>query len=135
MGSKKKPAARPNRTECVADGSGPQIIDGFLFFGEKDLLRYELMQHKVINALQALGLKKREMEQAKVDYEQRQRMFQLEIADLASIGKTQESALRESQKSLEETYNLDLSTVTYDDVTGKIMFLGEPVRENHHGST
>ena len=114
---------------------GPIVVDGFLHFGGEDLLRYELAQAKVLNALQAIGLKRSELEKARVEFTERIRAGQAELQELAMFSSARETELRDLQKELEASYGLDLSKVTYDDVNGKIRLLGEPVRKGvkNHG--
>jgi len=114
---------------------GPSIVDGFLHFGKEDLLRYELAQAKVLNALQAIGLKRSEVERARFDFTERARVGHAEVQDLLRFASAREAELRHLQKELETSYGLDLSKATYDDVSGKIMMLGEPVRKGvkNHG--
>jgi len=114
---------------------GPSIIDGFLHFGKEDLLRYELAQAKVLNALQAIGLKRSELDRARVDFTERMRAGHAEVQELSNYSAAREGELRDLQKELATSYGLDLSKVTYDDVSGKIMMLGEPVRKGvkNHG--
>lgn len=42
---------RRKKTAKAAASSGPVLVDGFLHFGRVDLLRYELAQAQVLNAL------------------------------------------------------------------------------------
>ncbi|MFO0677065.1 MAG: hypothetical protein U0169_11040 [Polyangiaceae bacterium] len=118
MAKRKKPAR----------SRGPVLVDGFLHFNQVDLLRYELAQAQVLNALQGIGLKKSELERLRVEHEERQRAGQGELAELTSFARAREFELQALQRELEKTYELDLTRVTYDDVSGKIMLLGEPVR-------
>lgn len=106
---------------------GPRIIDGLLHFSEIDLYRYELAQQKVMTALLSITQKKNEAEKAKSDAEHRQKAYLIEIADLTSFAKTQESELRALQEDLATTYEVDVNAITYDDVTGKIRQFGEDV--------
>ena len=117
---------KPPKKTRGADG--PTFVDGFLHFGKEDLLRYELAQAKVLNALQAIGLKRSELEKSRLDFTERARVGHAEIQDLLRFSSAREAELRHLQKELEATYGLDLSKATYDDVRGKIMMLGEPIQ-------
>jgi hypothetical protein len=112
---------------------GPVFADGFLHFNQVDLLRYELAQAQVLNALQGIGLKKSELERLRVEHEERQRVGQVELAELTSFARGRELELQTLQRELERTYELDLTRVTYDDVSGKIMILGEPIERPKRG--
>ena len=120
--------ARVAKRKKPAHAGGPVLIDGFLHFNQVDLLRYELAQAQVLNALQGIGLKKSELERLRVEHEERQRAGHSELAELTSFARGRELELQALQRELEKSYELDLTHVTYDDVSGKIMVLGEPVR-------
>jgi hypothetical protein len=120
--------ARAPKKKKPAKAGGPAIVDGFLHFSQVDLLRYELAQAQVLNALQGIGLKKSELERLRVEHEERQRKGQAELAELTAFTRARELELEALQRELEKTYELDLTRVTYDDVSGKIMVLGEPVK-------
>jgi hypothetical protein len=121
---------RRKKTSKAAAAAGPVVVDGFLHFSPVDLLRYELAQAQVLNALQGIGLKKAELERLRAEHEERQRKGQSDLAELTAHARSREVELEALQRELAETYELDLTRVTYDDVTGRIMVLGEPVRRN-----
>jgi hypothetical protein len=132
-GEENPPASAPEEKELEAPGpstriaSGPVYVDGYMHFNQMDMLRYECAQLRVVNALQGIGLKKAEAEKAKREAEERQRLYQIEVADLASLAKKHEKELLALQEELASVYSVDFSQVTYDDVTGRISVLGEPV--------
>lgn len=106
---------------------GPCYPDGHMHFGPRDLLVYELTQHKVANALQAMGMKKLELEKSRLEWEQRNRQLSGELVTLSAIARQYEDALKRLQEKLEATYGVQLAQVAYDDVSGKINVLGRPV--------
>jgi hypothetical protein len=120
--------ARAPKKKKSAETGGPVLVDGFLHFSQVDLLRYELAQAQVLNALQGIGLKKSELERLRVAHEERQRSGQAEVSELTSFARARELELQALQRELEKSYGLDFTRVTYDDVSGKLMVLGEPVQ-------
>lgn len=111
-------------------GKGPVIQDGFLHFGPFDLAQYELAQAKVLNALQAIGLKKAEADRARRTYEDAIRKINDELQLITQSSNKAEVELRSLQEELQGVYKLDFTQVAYDDVTGKISVLGSPVPED-----
>lgn len=116
-------AAAPTASTC----DGPRTIEGILYFGEKDLLRYELQQTKFINSIQAYRIRKEEKGQFERDAAQRLKMFEVEIADLKALSSQEEAALVAMQDELQKAYGLNLKEISYDDKTGRIMLHGESV--------
>lgn len=116
--------------EPKAPGVGPVVIDGFLHFSPLDLTRYELAQAKVLNALQAIGLQKAKVEETKRNFEDHIRRLNEEMQGIVQLSAKCECDLRALQAELQELYKLDFSQITYDDVSGKISFLGSPVSED-----
>lgn len=108
---------------------GPVYVEGNLHFSAYDLLRHELAQAKLLNALQAVGLKQREATAARAEFEERMRVFSADLLALQGVARQQEAALRALQAELSADYGLDVSKVTYDDQSGRIYPLGEPVPE------
>jgi hypothetical protein len=108
---------------------GPVYVDGFLHFSPFDLTRFELAQAKVLNALQAIGLKKADIDQAKREFEDRVRKVNEDMQHLVLNSRKAEQELKTLHEELQGLYQLDFSQVTYDDVSGRISVLGEPVPE------
>lgn len=108
---------------------GPVYVDGFLHFSPFDLTRYELAQARVLNALQAIGLKKAEMDQAKREFEDKARRLNAEMQAVGTHSQGVQDELKVLQRELESLYQLDFSNVSYDNMSGKISVLGEPVPE------
>lgn len=127
---KKVVTSKLPRAVPVAAQSGPVLVDGYMHFSPFDLTRYELAQAKVLNAAQADRLKRSEGEQARRVYEDTIRKLNEELSVIVAAGKVAESELRALQNELEESYKLDFSQVTYDDRTGKISVLGNPIAED-----
>ena len=140
------PPPKPKKTKAKKEAkppaaSGPVVVDGFLHFSERDLLRYELAQHKIANSLQAVGLKKsaivaaekekgEAIAKAEKDFDAKVRALHGDIAGLTSILKQEEASFLTLQGELASVYDLDLSQVTYDTESGKILVLGETVRRD-----
>lgn len=106
---------------------GPVIVEGVMHLSPFDLTRYELAQHKVTGALQALGMKQRDIELAKRDFEARLAAMGNEATELMQVSQRQQQDLLALQNELAALYSLDFSQVTYDDVSGKIFVHAQPV--------
>lgn len=91
---------------------------------KETLLEYELSQAKVVNALQAIGIKKAEIDSSHKAFLESQRLQQKELSTLVVLAKEQESALRALQEEFQATTGIDVQKMVYDDKTGKISFIG-----------
>lgn len=134
MKTKSDPIKKPTKKSKAThfndpSGKGPHLQDGMLYFGPLDLARYELAQAKVLNSLQAIGLKKAEIDSAKRSYEDHIRRINGELTVITQAATRAEGELRTLQNELQESYKLDFTQVGYDDSTGKISVLGAPVSE------
>jgi len=116
----------PKAVEAV-DVAGPKEVDGFLHFSELDLLRYELLQHKVANSLQAFGMKQLEAQKGRLEQERQNVLWNGELVSLQLIAKQQQAELKKFQDAVQARYKLDLSTVSYDIATGKITIHGAAI--------
>lgn len=112
---------------------GPVYDGGFLHFSPFDLTRYELAQQRVMGALQAVGLKNAAIELRKRAFEEELRTLSADAGVLVQEAQKQQQGLLNLQQELAGIYELDFSKVTYDDISGRIFLLGEPVPEE--GST
>jgi len=123
------PAAAGPTLEAVepVDIAGPKEVDGFLHFSELDLLRYELLQHKVANSLQAFGMKQLEAQKGRLEQERQNVLWNGELVSLQLIAKQQQAELKKFQDAIQARYKLDLSAVSYDINTGKITIHGAAI--------
>lgn len=123
--------AKKNKKKVVEASNGlvkgPVTVDGCVHLSESDLLRYELLQARVIQGYQVLQIKKSEIDRLKREAEERIRVLNVEILNTTSETKSQEEELRSFQAELAKKYGLDPKEISYDDKTGKIFLKGEPV--------
>lgn len=101
--------------------------EGHLCFAREDLMRYELAQARLLNSMQAIRLKKYEIEDKRREMTQALQRMGTEVTGLRVTLKQHEEELRMLQDELGKAYGVDLSKVSYDDVTGRITLDGEPV--------
>jgi hypothetical protein len=109
--------------------SGPRFVEGFLHFSPYDLVRYELAQSKVVSSLQAIGLNRAKVEASRRVYEDQLRALDVEVRGLVEESQRCENTLRGLQEELGKTYKIDLSKITYDDLSGKITILDPLAKE------
>lgn len=117
--AKAKKAAKPT--------AGRVNEDGHLCFEKLDLLRYELARHRVVNDSQAIRLKKAEIDAAKRELAQAIQRLSTEVTALKMSQREREKELKALQDELGGSYGIDLSKMSYDDMTGRIYLDGEPV--------
>ena len=132
---------KPTVPETTTTLTGPVLVDGFLHFSPYDLARYELAQAKVLNSLQAIGLKKAEVDRTRRDYEDNLRQLNRDFGErsrqlnddtqvVSQVSVRAEQELLALQQELQVSYNLDFSKISYDDVTGKISVFEDPPNQN-----
>ena len=102
--------------------TGPVIDDetGTKSFSQHDMMLLDLMQHKVVNATQAVRLKKHEADDFQRNANQKLASMQSIKVHLEGVAREHQDRLRELQQAISKKYNVDLSKVTYDDETGRI---------------
>lgn len=131
--AKTKPRARaktktpPPAVEGPYEVVGPRIDDGVLHLSPLDLSRFDLLQHKVANALQGAKLKELELAEVRRKSIAKITGLELEHQELERLAVDERKELQKFRAGLEGAYKVDFSTVTYDDVTGRIFAAGEPV--------
>lgn len=108
---------------------GPVVVDGCKHLSPFDLLRYELSQIRVVSANQAIGLKILTIQRTKDEAEAAIRKMQSELDGMRAEMKARQDELTALQTELTGLYGLDFQQVTYDDASGKLYVLGEPVAE------
>ena len=99
--------------------------DGHVYLTHEALLQYELSQAKVINSLQAIGIKKAEIEYSRLGYMELQRSQTKDLQDLVALAKMCEASLLEIQTDFQKSTGIDVNRMTYDDKTGKITVLDD----------
>ena len=110
---------------------GPVSVDSVVHFSPYDLARYEAAQGRVANALQAVLLKKAEVEQKRREFQDWLVRAQAELVSLQQDANAKQAAMKALQTECEGLYELDFASVTYDDLTGRLFVNGEtiPARE------
>lgn len=104
-----------------SDGiEGPVRQDGLLYFSRLDLVRYELAQFKVANALQTVQLKEREIEAFQRNANERMRSMHVQLEQCKAHARRTSDELVTMQEAIARRYEVELSVITYDDQTGRI---------------
>jgi len=116
---RKKAAATPSRYVTERDG--------FSYLTREALLEFELSEARVLNALQAIGMKRAEITMANAAHIEAQRVAQRDLAALVESSKQQEDALRRMRADFQTATGIDITQMTYDDQTGKLGTV-EPAR-------
>jgi vacuolar-type H+-ATPase subunit I/STV1 len=101
----------------------PSDNDGDLYFSDTDLLRLQLMQHKLQGAAQAVQLKLYEITEFRRHIELRAQTLDQQLKQLQEDQRAVESKYREFQDEIREKYGVGLDEISYDDETGKITLL------------
>jgi len=102
--------------------TGPELRDdGSTYFTDEDLNLYELCQYKLRSALQATRLKQNEADEYQRKANQKLAQLQLQKKQLDVEVERHRKKLVELQQAITEKYGVDLSRVTYDDETGRIL--------------
>lgn len=119
--SKAKKQGSPAKERSQHRLTGPAVINGEAHFSPEDLQAYELAQYKVLNAKQAVQLKVHEIEeyQRKANFKLAQ--MQALLKQVQAYEKQYRDRLVELQAAITKKYGVDLSKITYDDETGRIM--------------
>lgn len=105
---------------AASDLTGPQRIDGSLYFSRADLHLYELKQLEVRYALQQIALKRLDIERQRQSFEEQLRAANHDLAQVTAAAKVKEESLRGLQRGIEHVYGVDLQRVMYDPDTGRI---------------
>jgi len=100
--------------------SGPIRSGHELYFTPQDRLLYENKQLEVRNGLQAIGIKKLGIAQAKSNFESQLRALDQQLATLTADAKRREDELRALQTEIADTYAVDLQKIAYDPQSGRI---------------
>lgn len=103
--------------------TGPRIDEetGEKMFSKEDLTQYELAQSRVVNAQQAARIKKYEADEYQRQANQKLASLQSQKKLLDVEAANRRAELKLLQDVVSAKYDIDLSQVTYDDETGRIM--------------
>lgn len=105
---------------AASELTGPQRLDGVLYFSRADLHLYELKQLEVRYALQQIALKRLDIERQRQSFEEQLRTANQELTQVTAAAKVKEEKLRGLQRGIEHVYGVDLQRVMYDPDTGRI---------------
>ena len=125
----KKPSTAKTSTAKTPEASvlkGPVMVEGVKHLDPMDLMRFELAQHKVKSATQEVQLKQAEMEQLKNNFERGVGLLRQQQAELAIHQRQAQQELFRLQEEVERVYDVKVSEITYDDVSGRIRNLQDP---------
>jgi hypothetical protein len=124
----KNKAPHRYREELLPDERlGPLVVDGELYFSPLDLARYELAQYKVANTVHSLNLHRAQIDRIQRKAEEDVRNINMQIVQLQSTLKSQEQELVAMQKDLAALYGIEMSAITYDDKTGRLLVEDDPI--------
>lgn len=110
--------------------SGPVIVNGELYFSERDRLLYNNRELGFESAVQAVELQKMRILQFKQEAEKRLMAAATELKKLESAAQDKMQSLHQLQGVLEDVYAVSFEKMSYDLNTGKILVDGKAVVRN-----
>ena len=109
---------------------GPVFPEGVMHLSPMDLMKFELVQAKAANLAQAVVLKRNEMDEYQRVFTDRMHRLRQEVSQYSVGVKDSQNALNVAKAELQEAYGIDLTTIVYDDLSGKVHLLqdsGSPI--------
>jgi hypothetical protein len=116
--------SEPEVQSVQMENEGPRIIDGQKYLTKYDLVRFDLMDTKLLSLRQARELKEREKRDAVEKFDNR--IAQLIIAERQA--KAEMVKLREELGAKYEVNFFD-QALSFDDQTGRLVIAPAPVRK------
>lgn len=108
--------------------SGPEIVDGMVHFSQADLLRYELAQERVRSTLREVEILKLKEQVLTLEYEQTKSRLLVVTQEKISEATDASKSLRSLQEQIEDAYNVQVRSLIYDTVTGRLSIGDSPIR-------
>lgn len=109
--------------EVIPGIEGPKIVEGLMFFARMDLVQMENHQLRAENALKELNLKEARLQKFISDAKDNIRKLEEDINETKKNMQEKAQSLRSFQDKIQRSYAIDLKSISYDEITGRIIVL------------